>query len=187
MTPAEYPALALRTAHNLSTKKDIIHASLGMISEVGEIADMLKRNLAYGKAFDHINLVEESGDVLWYVALLCRAIDQDFAELCPQVEYAYDPVDMMVADLAQYVGLVSVSARSCIEHSLTPTYLLELRRIVTTIDKICRAAGFSLETALERNVAKLAKRFPEGFTDWHALNRDLDAERKVLEGGPQGA
>ena len=32
------------------------------------------------------------------------------------------------------------------------------------------------------NIAKLAKRYPEKFTEYAAINRDLEAERKILEG-----
>jgi hypothetical protein len=43
-----------------------------------------------------------------------------------------------------------------------------------------------LETAfiemLERNVRKLRARFPEKFMEANALNRNLDAEREILEG-----
>jgi ribosomal protein S17E len=31
------------------------------------------------------------------------------------------------------------------------------------------------------NVEKLAKRYPEKFTEYHAENRDLESERKILE------
>lgn len=44
------------------------------------------------------------------------------------------------------------------------------------------ARGKSFEQVMERNIAKLAERYPEKFTEYHALNRDLDAERKILEG-----
>lgn len=186
MTAQEYPALAMSTAPNLgSAAKNITHASLGLISEVGEMADMLKRSLAYGKAFDPVNLVEESGDVLWYVVLLCTQTDHDFEMLLPRALYACDPIDMMVEDLAQFAGIVATRARQCEMHGMKHTYTNELRRIVTTVEKICRAAGYSIETAMDRNIAKLARRYPEGFTEWRALNRDLVGERKVLEGGPQ--
>lgn len=33
----------------------------------------------------------------------------------------------------------------------------------------------------DMNIAKLTKRFPEKFTEHHAINRDLDVERKTLE------
>jgi NTP pyrophosphatase (non-canonical NTP hydrolase) len=41
--------------------------------------------------------------------------------------------------------------------------------------------GISFEEMWEKNIAKLRVRFPEKYTDHHAVNRDLDSERKVLE------
>jgi len=47
--------------------------------------------------------------------------------------------------------------------------------------EIHRQSGTMPEDAYYKNIAKLKKRYPEGFTSTDALNRDLDAERKVLE------
>ena len=46
---------------------------------------------------------------------------------------------------------------------------------------LCSARGISLSTVMEMNIAKLRVRYPEKFTEEAALQRDLDAERKVLE------
>jgi NTP pyrophosphatase (non-canonical NTP hydrolase) len=40
---------------------------------------------------------------------------------------------------------------------------------------------FDLEHVLERNIAKLKIRYPEQFTNAHAENRNLEAERSELE------
>lgn len=40
------------------------------------------------------------------------------------------------------------------------------------------------DTEQQRVIEKLKVRYPEKFTDYHAENRDLDAERKVLEHEP---
>lgn len=58
----------------------LIHASLGMMSEVGEIADALKKHLIYRREIDVINLLEESGDVFWYQALFLTAVKQTFED-----------------------------------------------------------------------------------------------------------
>jgi NTP pyrophosphatase (non-canonical NTP hydrolase) len=39
----------------------------------------------------------------------------------------------------------------------------------------------TLDEVLTVNIAKLQKRFPEKFTEYHAENRNLDAERQILE------
>jgi len=47
----------------------LLHATLGMVTESAELADMLKKHIFYGKPFDMINAKEEIGDNLWYVGL----------------------------------------------------------------------------------------------------------------------
>lgn len=66
-------------AHNMMVAR-LIHACLGMMSEVGEIADALKKHIIYKKALDDINLLEESGDVFWYQSLFLTAIKRSFEE-----------------------------------------------------------------------------------------------------------
>jgi NTP pyrophosphatase (non-canonical NTP hydrolase) len=44
------------------------------------------------------------------------------------------------------------------------------------------ALGVSFEEVMEKNIAKLKKRYGDKFTSEAALNRDLTAERKILEG-----
>ena len=123
MTPNEYQELALRTEktpqfiadHGVLNTSRLLHGAIGICTEAGELQDALKKHLIYGKPLDAVNLMEECGDVLWYVAL--------------------------------------------------------------TLD----AAGYSMEEAMERNIAKLRRRFPDQFSQEAALVRDLDAERAALE------
>jgi len=48
---------------------------------------------------------------------------------------------------------------------------------------VFRNLSSNFERAGQINIGKLTKRFPEKFESEQALNRDLDAEREVLEGG----
>ena len=54
---------------------DILHAAFGMATESGEFIDQLKKSLFYGKELDTVNLKEELGDLLWYVAVACKALN----------------------------------------------------------------------------------------------------------------
>ena len=94
---------------------DNIHMVLGMLTETGELADVFKKNLAYHKNIDWINVQEEIGDTMWYIA------------------------------------------------------------------NFCNINGFSLEDILSNNIEKLRTRYPNKFTEYDANNRNLDAERSVLE------
>lgn len=76
--PLNIPVVAERLS-----KKDtirLLHASTGIETEGGEIADALKRHIFYGKPIDRVNLIEEAGDLLWYIAVLLNTVDSSFDE-----------------------------------------------------------------------------------------------------------
>lgn len=122
MNANEYQQAALRTdapvPSGVMNEKmwRLLHGAIGMATETGELQDQIKKNFFYGKPLDTANVLEECGDVLWYIAV---ALD------------------------------------SC---------------------------GYTMEQAMERNIFKLKQRYPDKFTTDKALNRDLDAERRALEG-----
>lgn len=93
----------------------MLHGAIGIVTEAGELLDAMKKSIYYCKALDRTNLIEELGDLEYYMAVL----------------------------------------------------RIEL--------------GVSQEEIQERNIAKLRARYPEKFTSEHAINRDLDKEREVLE------
>ena len=94
---------------------DLVHAMLGCVTEAAEIAEHVRDVLTGAKPLDAVNLNEEFGDQLWYIALGLRFLGADF------------------------------------------------------------------EGTFETNIAKLRKRFPDRFTEEAAINRDVAAERTVLE------
>lgn len=67
----------LDTAEYEGLEVDILHAVVGIITEAGELAEALLSALNFG-AFDYTNLKEESGDQLWYLAMLFRSLGTDF-------------------------------------------------------------------------------------------------------------
>lgn len=59
----------------------LLHASLGMNTEQAEFADALKKYLYYGKEVDAINLIEELGDMLWYIAIAADELNYSIEEI----------------------------------------------------------------------------------------------------------
>lgn len=57
------------------------HAILGMTGEVGELAAAIERWIHYGKPLDTVNVKEELGDLLWYIALACNAMGFDLSRV----------------------------------------------------------------------------------------------------------
>lgn len=58
-----------------SQKQRILHALLGIGDESGELQGAIKKHLIYGKEFDPVNIIEEAGDLLWYLVILLDAVD----------------------------------------------------------------------------------------------------------------
>ena len=87
MTPNEYQEAASRTEYTPDfVRRDnavvagadrqlaqLLHGMIGMCTETGELQDMVKKHLIYGNPFDATNVLEECGDVLWYIALALKA------------------------------------------------------------------------------------------------------------------
>lgn len=123
----EYIEQALQTESQPSDEQlsrvnlRILHALMGLQTETGELTDAVKRHIFYGTPLDKVNLVEEIGDVFWYIAILLDELKVD------------------VGDKA------------------------------------------SIEHAMKVNIEKLRARYPNKFTEYDAVNRDLDSERKILE------
>lgn len=55
-----------------SEEKNNNHMLMGLSTEVGELIDVFKRQLAYGKPLDNVNIKEEIGDIMWYLGNLCN-------------------------------------------------------------------------------------------------------------------
>lgn len=48
--------------------------TLGLVGEAGEVSEPIKKHLHYGRPLDREELVNELGDVLWYLAELCTIL-----------------------------------------------------------------------------------------------------------------
>lgn len=53
----------------------LLHAVFGIAGESGELLDAVKKHVFYGKELDKTNLVEELGDVLFYVSMACNSLN----------------------------------------------------------------------------------------------------------------
>lgn len=58
-----------------------LHMVIGMATEVGELQDIYKKKLAYGKEIDEVNEKEEIGDLMWYIANHCKSKGWDLGEI----------------------------------------------------------------------------------------------------------
>lgn len=86
MNSQEYIQQALRTESINSHQDPILsdrveHAIFGMVTESGELLDVIKKSKYYQKPVDRARLIEEVGDVMWYLAVFADAMGISFEEM----------------------------------------------------------------------------------------------------------
>ena len=106
MTINDYKELAMRTndgqctervtnkcvdflgyPHDATDPGELLNGALGLTGEAGEVADLIKKFTFHGHDLDRDELVKELGDVCWYVALLCNAINVPLEEvMCNNID-----------------------------------------------------------------------------------------------------
>ena len=78
----KYQLLSARTLNGLQVKPieaelRLVNMVLGLAGESGEIADMVKKTVYHKHELDLGELVDELGDLLWYVAAICTLFNID--------------------------------------------------------------------------------------------------------------
>lgn len=81
MTLNEYQALAQRTSSARTPSDKIENGVLGLNGEAGEVADLLKKHRFQGHELDRDKMIDEAGDVLWYVAELSGGLGVSLEEV----------------------------------------------------------------------------------------------------------
>ena len=72
----EYQKLAMTTLNKKIPQKElIINAALGLSGEVGEVNDLLKKHMFQGHELNKDDLINELGDIAWYLAEAATALD----------------------------------------------------------------------------------------------------------------
>lgn len=82
MTINEYQKLAMTTLNKeLNEKEILMNAVMGLCGESGETIDIVKKHFFHGHELDRKHLIEEMGDVAWYLAELATALDVDLEDV----------------------------------------------------------------------------------------------------------
>lgn len=150
---------------------DLSHMVLGMNTEVVELKAAIRNG-------DEVNILEEISDLMWYYCnyLTFRGIELPTASsyfITNYIDNLYDTIcllqDLVKKNLAYGKDIPLQEEAEC------------LREILALVQGACKYYDLNLEEGLEKNITKLKKRFPDKFDAELAINRDVVAERKILE------
>ena len=77
-----YGEYQLRLIPDLGTyKQNLVHMALGVGGEAGEVVDLCKKHFAYDKPLDVAHLVEELGDLLFYMNGIRALIEVEWEDI----------------------------------------------------------------------------------------------------------
>lgn len=187
----DYQTLAMRTSTDGHDR--ILNGCMGLIGESGEIVDIVKKWKF--QSGDHAELpkdklIDECGDVLWYCAELASGLNENLAWLYRKISFRFDEMYEINKETPLEITVMRLSAiaiRPAIHLFDTPRLSAtgkdgiefikaqsksDVVGIMTTIRDILHyACGVTLEDAMEHNIEKLRRRYPDGFDPERSLHR----------------
>lgn len=189
VTIETYQALAMRTSPDGHDR--IMNGCLGLIGECGEVVDAVKKWKF--QSGDHAELpreklIEETGDVLWYCAELAEGLGEDMGKLYERyvvnlysdarggeaegIEHAAVALTREALDVWRKIydsGGTGVYTDTGSTALLRLSIALIIRRVHAILEDWCCC---TLEEAMTRNIDKLKKRYPDGFSPERSIHRE---------------
>jgi NTP pyrophosphatase (non-canonical NTP hydrolase) len=203
MTLDRYAPLAMRTAKDRgSLYLNLWHGACGMLTELGEVADAYKKHEVYGKPLDKTNVLEELGDLMWYLALYANYGEYTLTAVPNMGPITEDSAFKLSAEhflLLNFVPVIGVTYMAASESMLYGNKEVDLAfeksevqeaigSAICTVEAFAKLLGSTLAEVLQMNINKLEKRYKSGgFTAEEAINRDVQAEKAVLDAANSGA
>ncbi len=183
MQPNEYVPNAIRTESHLDkikTNEIFLTSVINILVHFGNMLDQIKKHTFYGKPYDMADLGQHMA--------MARETFKTMETLTPEEIEGHERV--MNTNTRIFHSIVGIATES--------TELLEALDLygvrpdnVNILEEFGDIAWYTAlgidelggdwENILEKNIDKLRARYPEKFTSEAAINRDLDAERAILE------
>jgi hypothetical protein len=172
----------------LDAAMTIVHAVLGLTSEHVELLEAMANN-------DAVNVAEEITDMDWYGGAAGRVLYPDIDALVSAHDKAASMHDaqlpaggisvifsQMADDAKRYIYYKPLDEwQPLLESEYGEKLRSRLNVLWTSIANIRRSLNINPAESRHKNLTKLHSRYGHKFDSFRAYNRDLDAERKILE------
>jgi NTP pyrophosphatase (non-canonical NTP hydrolase) len=168
--------------------------SLGLIGELGELADHIKKHVGHRHELDREVCLKELGDIYWYVAEahsmfgvnmpaddlddlqdavsgFIKAHDADLESRTTNMQQTCSLLregSYLVAEVGLFIE--AVLANSGFDREIND-YWTVLSDLSDVVHRLTVRLGFEIRKVLEANIEKLKKRYPDGFSSEASVNR----------------
>lgn len=176
MNLVEYKKVALQRLNKTivdNPKESMRYGCMGLIEETGEIIAELRKPLFKGnfheKILDIPSIKSELGDLIWYMALVCKNYNVDIAkieELEVTENYVELPKREKIIKIAINMGKATGQiVQECIEiyddNKGAAELSDKLREQYKNINELANILGIDIEQILEENIKKINSRYTE--------------------------
>lgn len=149
---------------------NMLHCIIGIDTEVDEFEQAIDNK-------DYVNAAEELGDMLWYMANYENLMDYPMENLQSKIpEFPYE-IQTFSSSLKDYFKKKVFYKSSKYDELIKKDY----ERLKISVIDTAQEMEIDLNATMSKIIAKLKERYPKKFNTSDADNRDLKAERKILE------
>lgn len=188
MLLSEYQMAAMRTANTngpaTTTEQRLCNAALGLSGEAAELLhqltweiDVTNEDLTQESVND---LIKELGDILWYAAFAADTLGFKLDDYILDNPIAVSSLPREATSIAIVAGAIADDVKKHVfhGHNLDRTVMIwRLGNIIRSVDYICSEVStnildqITIRTVMEKNIEKLWKRYPKGFSQEDSINR----------------
>jgi len=180
-------AMRTRSGKYNECNHDIEHGIIGLMTESVELLESII-NCNLKDDLDYVNILEECGDLCWYLAILCFGYGWKFEDFKKMKKPNNVEMDEVVIDSIDRINISAGKMLDCLKKYhfygvvFDDKYMKTLSQIIfNNINLICFACNTDIEKIKETNIKKLKARYPDKWTKETATDRDLENERSILE------
>lgn len=173
----DYRNEVLRTAGGHADRRNaLLNVALGLAGEAGEVAEIVYVPMV--AKTDKALLIKELGDLRWYLEYGAHTLGMSREELAQRVtgesyqfnhskEIVTRKLLILVSQVADHIKKYAFHKHDLNEFAVKGAFTT----IYSQIHNLAGLINTPLRTVEKRNVEKLQKRYPNGFTPEDSINR----------------
>lgn len=182
----EYQKKVLRTdvedysgfQKRLKENKQTVHGAIYGFMVASGTLDLMKKKIAYDT--DPLKLFRVDAE---HTAIIKNFTNPIFLDKIAESPELSQLLHYIIGIITEANELMVALAKGAITGNLDKVNVgEELSDISWYQSNAAERLGLDMEDLLGKNIAKLEARYPEKFNTFHAMDRDLEKERNILEG-----
>ena len=166
----------------------LLHGIIGINTEVGEIFECCV-SCSYDDCFtlnigDHVNFIEELGDIFYYIALSADVLKMTETDLVLKSSCEILELSDLLSELQKSAINLLDMCKKVVFYGKDldrEFFLKHISKVYITTAQLSHQVQSCPAEVFDINNKKLAARYGEKFSETLALNRNLENERKILE------